>query len=123
MDKSVAMLSVFGLLALGLASVGLYGILAYTAIQRRREIRLRMALGASGVSILRLILGQGMSLVLAGIGIGFAASVAAGRILSRSAYGIGAADPLSIGAAAAVLMAVALVACYVPARGRRAWIR
>ena len=72
----VAMLSVFGLLALGLASIGLYGILAYTATRRQREIGLRMALGASRISVLRLVLGQGMSLVLVGVGIGLAGSLA-----------------------------------------------
>ena len=112
----VAMLSVFGLLALGLASIGLYGILAYAAARRQREIGLRMALGASRISVLRLMLGQGMSLVLVGIAIGLAASLATGRILSRMLYGVSATDPLSVGAAAAVLMAVALVACYLPAR-------
>ena len=76
-----------------------------------------MALGASRLSVLRLILGQGMSLVLVGIGIGFAVSVAAGRVLSRLLYGVSATDPVSIGAAAAVLTTVALVACYLPARG------
>jgi predicted permease len=112
----VAMLSVFGLLALGLASIGLYGILAYAAARRQREIGLRMALGASRISVLRLVLGQGMSLVLAGIVIGFAASLATGRILSPMLYGVRGTDPLSMGAAASILVAVALVACYLPAR-------
>jgi predicted permease len=112
----VAMLSVFGLLALGLASVGLYGILAYSAARRQREMGLRMALGASRVSVLRLVLGQGMSLVLAGIVIGFAASLATSGILSRMLYGVSGTDPLSVAAAAFILIAVALVACYLPAR-------
>ncbi len=112
----VAMLSVFGLLALGLASIGLYGILAYSAARRQREIGLRMALGASRVSVLRLVLEQGMSLVFAGILIGLAASLAAGRILSRMLYGVSGSDPLSIAAAAFLLIAVALIACYLPAR-------
>lgn len=112
----VAMLSVFGLLALGLASIGLYGILAYAATRRQREIGLRMALGASRISVLRLMLGQGMSLVLAGIVIGFAASLATGRILSGMLYGVSGTDPLSIAFAAFILIAVALVACYLPAR-------
>ena len=112
----VVMLSVFGLLALGLASIGLYGILAYAATRRQREIGLRLALGASRSSVFRLMLGQGMSLVLAGISIGFAASLATGRVLSRMLYGVSGTDPLSIGAAAAVLTAVAFVACYLPAR-------
>jgi predicted permease len=112
----VAMLSVFGLLTLGLASIGLYGILAYSAARRQREIGLRMALGASRISVLRLVLGQGMSLVLAGLVIGFAASLATSRILSRMLYGVSGTDPLSIAAAASILIAVALVACYLPAR-------
>jgi predicted permease len=112
----VAMLSVFGLLALGLASIGLYGILAYAAAPRKREIGLRMALGASRISVLRLVLGQGMSLVLAGIVIGFAASLATGRILSRMLYGVSGTDPLSMAAASFILIVVALVACYLPAR-------
>ncbi len=112
----VTMLSVFGLLALGLASIGLYGILAYTAHQRHREIGLRMALGASRVSVLRLMLAQGMTLVLTGIAIGFAASLATGRVLVRMLYGVSATDPLSIAAAALVLTIVALIACYLPAR-------
>jgi putative ABC transport system permease protein len=113
---AVGMLTAFGLLALALASVGLYGILAYGATRRQREIGLRMALGASRMSVLRLILGQALSLVLAGLAIGFTASVATGRLLSRMLYGVSATDPLSIGAAAIVLMAVALLACYLPAR-------
>jgi predicted permease len=112
----VIMLSVFGLLALGLASIGLYGILAYATARRQHEIGLRMALGASRPTVLRLILGEGMTLVLVGLGIGLAASLATGRVLSRMLYGVSGTDPLSIGAAAAVLIAVALVACYLPAR-------
>jgi predicted permease len=112
----VAMLSVFGLLALGLASIGIYGILAYAANQRQREIGLRMALGASRVSVLRLILGHGMSLVAVGIVFGLAASIAAGRVLSRLLFGVSGTDPLSYFAAAIVLTSVALAACYAPAR-------
>jgi predicted permease len=112
----VMMLTVFGLLALALASVGLYGTLAYGANRRQREIGLRMALGASRASVLRLLVGQGMSLVAVGIAIGFAASLATGRMLSRMLYGVSATDPLSIGLAAAVLSLVALIACYLPAR-------
>jgi macrolide transport system ATP-binding/permease protein len=113
----VVMLTVFGLLALGLASIGLYGILAYAANRRQREIGLRMALGASRSSVLRLLLGEGMSLVVVGMGIGLAASLATGRLLSRMLYGVSGSDPLSIGAAATVLAVVALVASYLPALG------
>ena len=112
----VALLSVFGLLALGLASIGLYGILAYSVSQRKREIGLRMALGANRPNVLRLVLRQGMSLVLTGVLIGFAAALVVARLLSRMLYGIGATDPASLAGAAAMLLSVAWVACYLPAR-------
>jgi predicted permease len=112
----VVLLSAFGLLALGLACIGLYGIMAYSVSQRKREIGLRMALGAAQGSVLRLILKQGMSLVLTGMLIGFAAALAVGRLLGRMLYGISASDPISVAGAALVLLAVALLACYLPAR-------
>ncbi|HWF46684.1 MAG TPA: ABC transporter permease [Bryobacteraceae bacterium] len=112
----VGLLSVFGLLALTLASIGLYGVMAYSVNQRRREIGVRMALGAARESVLRLILKQGMSMVLTGVAVGFAASLAVGRILSRMLYGVSASDPISVLAAALVLLSVALLACYLPAR-------
>ncbi len=112
----VVLLTVFGLLALGLASIGLYGILAYSVARRRREIGVRLALGASRASVLRLIIGEGMTLVLAGLAIGFVTALAAGRLMSRMLYGVSASDPLSLAAAVAVLSAVALLACYLPAR-------
>ena len=112
----VALLSVFGLIALGLASIGLYGILVYTVNQRTREIGLRMALGASQGNVRRLIVTKGMSLVLTGLAIGFAAALLAARALSRMLYGVGATDPVSLAGAVTVLAAIALVACYLPAR-------
>jgi macrolide transport system ATP-binding/permease protein len=112
----VALLSAFGLLALGLASLGLYGILAYAVNQRKREIGLRMALGASRQSVLRLILKQGMSLVLTGVLMGLTAAFVVGRLLNRMLYGVNAADPVSLIGAASILSGVALLACYLPAR-------
>jgi predicted permease len=112
----VALLSAFGLLALGLACIGLYGIMAYSVSQRKREIGLRMALGAAQASVLRLILKQGMSLVLTGVLIGFAGELVVGRLLSRMLYGVSGSDPISVSGAAVVLLAVALLACYLPAR-------
>jgi predicted permease len=112
----VGLLSVFGLLALILASIGLYGILAYSVNQRKREIGLRMALGAARASVLRLVLKQGMALVLTGVLIGFAAALLVGRLLGRMLYGVSASDPISVAGAALVLLAVALLACYLPAR-------
>ena len=112
----VMLLSVFGLVALGLASIGLYGIMAYSVNQRKREIGLRMALGAAQASVLRLILKQGMSLVLTGVLIGLGASLFVDRLLSRMLYGVSPNDPASVIAAVVVLLGVALVACYLPAR-------
>ena len=111
----VVLLSVFGLLALGLASIGLYGILAYSVSQRKREIGLRMALGAAQTTVLRLVLKQGMSLVGTGVLIGFLAALIAGQLLSKTLYGVKPSDPLSIGGAAVVLLIVAVLACYLPA--------
>lgn len=113
----VALLTVFGLLALGLASVGLYGLLAYAVNQRRREIGLRMALGAARGSVLALILKQGMTLVLTGVVIGFAAALVVGRLLSRLLYGVSGADPISLAGAAVILLSISLLASYLPARG------
>jgi macrolide transport system ATP-binding/permease protein len=112
----VALLSAFGLLALGLASLGLYGILAYAVNQRKREIGLRMALGASRQSVLRLILKQGMSLVLTGVLMGLTAAFVVGRLLNRMLYGVNAADPVSLIGGASILSGDALLACYLPAR-------
>ena len=114
-ELGVRLLGVFGFLALGLASVGLNGIMAYSVNQRRREIGLRMALGASQASVLRLILRQGMSLVMSGVALGLGLSILLGRVVSRALYGVGARDPLSLAGASLVLLAVAMVACYLPA--------
>jgi putative ABC transport system permease protein len=114
--EGVMLLSVFGLLALGLASVGLYGIMAYSVALRRQEIGVRMALGADSGSVVGLVLRQGLSLVLVGTAIGIAGALALGGVLSRMLYGIGASDPVSLAGTAGVLITVALAACYLPAR-------
>lgn len=112
---SVGLLSVFGALALALASVGLYGILAYMVGRRQREIGVRMALGANRAAVLRLVLRQGMKLVATGVAIGLVLALLVGRGLSRLLYGTSPADPVSLLAASAVLLAVAFIACYIPA--------
>jgi predicted permease len=112
----VGLLGVFGLLALGLASVGLYGIIAYSVNQRRREIGVRMALGARPVTVTLLVLRQGMTVVFTGAALGFAFALLVGRALSRFLYGLTGADLLSLAAATVVLLVVAFGACYWPAR-------
>jgi len=112
----VGLLSVFGLLALTLACIGLYGIMAYSVAQRKREIGLRMALGAAQSSVLGLVLKQGMSLVLIGMLIGFGAVLLVSRLLAHLLYGVAPTDLLSVVGAAVVLLVVAFLACYLPAR-------
>lgn len=111
----VGLLGVFGFMALALASVGLYGIMAYSVNQRRREIGLRVALGATQGSVLGLILRQGMALVMSGVVLGLGLSLLLGRVLSRRLYGVGASDPLSLAGASLVLLVVAIAACFLPA--------
>ncbi|HUN85592.1 MAG TPA: ABC transporter permease [Terracidiphilus sp.] len=111
----LSLLGIFGLLALALASVGLYGILAYSVSSRQREIGVRMALGASRHAVLRLVLRQGMTLVCIGTGIGLAVSLIVGRAFSKMLFGLSPADPLSLLGASAVLLLVAVLACYFPA--------
>jgi putative ABC transport system permease protein len=110
------LLGAFAALALLLASVGLYGVLAYTVTQRSREIGLRMALGASGNSVTALFVRQGLTLTGIGLAIGIAASFAATRSLKSALYGVTGTNPTTLAAVAAALTIVALVACFIPAR-------
>ena len=105
----------FGVLALLLAAVGLYGVIAYSVSLRTREVGIRMALGAERGQVLRMILAQGSRLALIGIGFGAVASAAVGSVLESLLYGVSTFDPLAYGAAAAVLLAVALAANLAPA--------
>jgi putative ABC transport system permease protein len=109
-------LAVFAAIALLLAAVGIYGVVSYTAAQRTLEMGIRAALGASAGNLRRLIFQGGMQLALIGLSIGFAGTFAATRVMSSMLYGVGADDPLTIGVVAAVLSAVAGLACFLPAR-------
>jgi predicted permease len=110
------LLGIFGLLALGLASLGMYGVMAYTVTLRRREVGVRLALGAESRAVLRLVLGDGLTLVAIGLVIGALGAVALGTMLSRFLYGLSPLDPASFAGAALVLLTVAAAACYFPAR-------
>ena len=113
---TMVLLGVFAVLALVLASVGLYGVMALTVTQRTRELGIRMALGAERTNIFKLILGQGMTLIAIGIGIGLLGAIAAGRALMSLLYNVGAIDLWAVMTAVFSLLAVALIACCVPAR-------
>ena len=113
---SMLLLLIFAGVAVVLASLGIYGVIAYTVTQCTRELGIRMALGASQADILALMVGQGLRMTLVGVGIGLALSLGLGRLLSTLLYGIQAHDPLTFVAVAALLVGVALVASWLPAR-------
>jgi putative ABC transport system permease protein len=107
---------VFAAVALALASVGLYGVMAYSVSERKREIGVRVALGAQHRDVLKLVVAQGMKLTLIGAGIGLAAALALTRVMRSLLFEVSATDPLTFIALAALLTFVALLACYLPAR-------
>src|SRR6266581_1149757 len=111
-----ALLGLFGALALILASIGIYGVLAYSVAQRTSEIGLRMALGAQPYQVLRLVLKQGMLLALIGAAVGILVALPVARFASGLLYGVSATDPLTYAGITFLLMGVALLACYLPAR-------
>ena len=106
----------FALLALLLALIGVYGVMSYVVAQRTREIGIRMALGAARGEVVRLVLGRGLRIVAAGVGLGLVAAYAGARAIERQLFGVPAADVATFVAVPVVLVAVAAVACWVPAR-------
>jgi putative ABC transport system permease protein len=115
-DLGMKLLTIFAGLAILLAMIGVYGVLAYFVTQHTQEIGVRLALGAQRVNILSLVLKRGMSLVIAGIAIGLAAAFGLTRLMAGIVFGVNVGDPLTYGLVALVLLAVAALACFIPAR-------
>ena len=111
-----ALLSAFGLLALTLAAIGIFGVMSYAVSQRTREIGVRMALGAGAMDIFKLIIGRGLLLTLIGVGVGLALALVGTRLLSSLLYSVSAIDPLTFAGVTLLLVAVAFLACFFPAR-------
>ena len=112
---TLAMLAIAGAMALLIGLVGIYGVISYAVSQRQREIGISIAVGAQRSDVMRLVLSQGMSLILIGQGVGLAGSLASTRFLSSLLFGVTATDPLTFAGVIILLALVALAACYIPA--------
>jgi len=111
-----ALLAVFSMLALVIASIGIYGVMNYLVMQRTRELGIRLAVGATGGDVLRLALGRAAMLIAVGLCLGLLGSVVLARLIARLLYGVTPLDPLTFAAVSLLLSVVALFASYIPAR-------
>src|SRR5207237_6121687 len=113
---AATLLAIFGGMALFLAAIGLYGVMSYSVSQSTRELGVRMALGATVRDLLRLVLSRGLRLTIAGVVVGAAAALLLTRLMGNLLYKVSPRDPIVFGAALIILIPVALVACFLPAR-------
>jgi len=113
---TLVMLGIAGAMAMALGIIGIYGVMSFTVSQRKREIGIRLALGAQRVDLVQMVLSEGATLALVGVAMGIAAALGLTRLMGSLLFGVTAHDPLTFGLVAALLMLVALLACYVPAR-------
>jgi ABC-type antimicrobial peptide transport system permease subunit len=115
-QMTMVILGLFSALAMVLSAIGIYGVMAYSAARRTREIGIRMALGAQSSEVMGMMMGSGMKMAALGTLAGVLAAVGAARLLKSLLYGTASTDPVTYASATALLLAVALLACYLPAR-------
>jgi putative ABC transport system permease protein len=113
---TLALIAVFAAVALLMAAIGLYGVMAYSVTRRRQEIGIRVALGAQSADVLRLVVGRGLRLVALGLALGVAAALITTRLMKKLLFEVSATDPVTFAGVALLLALVALLACYIPAR-------
>ena len=115
-EVQTTLVSAFGLLVLALAAVGIYGVLSYSVAERRMEVGVRMALGATAGDVLRMVLGQGMALAGLGLGLGIVAALALTRLMATMLYSVDSSDPVVYLSITALLAVAAALACWIPSR-------
>ena len=113
---TLVMLGIAGAMALTLGIIGIYGVISYTVSQRQREIGIRLALGSQGGDVLQMVLRQGAKLALVGVAIGICAAFGLTRLMRNLLFGVTAYDPVTFATVAVLLVLVALLACFIPAR-------